>query len=80
MSASSVVLRLRATVAVAAVCFTYGLAAPEDARAQIGSDRYAAIVADARSGDVLGGTLHVQAIERADDGRHRPRAGLRRPP
>ena len=45
MSASSVVLRLRATVAVAAVCFTYGLAAPENARAQIGSDRYAAIVA-----------------------------------
>jgi D-alanyl-D-alanine carboxypeptidase len=53
MSASSVGTRIRATAAVAAVCFGYSIAAPAPARAQIGGDRYAAIVADARSGTVL---------------------------
>ena len=53
MSASSAVTRLRATVALALVCSIGGIAAPAPARAQIGGDRYAAIVADARSGNVL---------------------------
>ncbi len=51
MSASSVATRLRATAALAMVCFVYGTATP--ARAQIGGDRYAAIVADAQNGTVL---------------------------
>jgi D-alanyl-D-alanine carboxypeptidase len=37
--------------ALAAVCFSFGINAP--ARAQIGGERYAAIVADARNGTVL---------------------------
>jgi D-alanyl-D-alanine carboxypeptidase len=51
MSASSVATRLRATVACAGVCFVFGTVAP--AQAQIGGDRYAAIVADAQNGTVL---------------------------
>ncbi|GAA0583153.1 hypothetical protein GCM10009416_21930 [Craurococcus roseus] len=35
------------------VCFGFGIAAPAPARAQIGGDRYAAIVADAQNGSVL---------------------------
>ena len=53
MSASSAGTRLRAIAAFATVCFVHGVAAPTPARAQIGGDRYAAIVADAQSGTVL---------------------------
>jgi D-alanyl-D-alanine carboxypeptidase len=53
MSASSAGTRVRAIAALAIVCFVHGMAAPGTAQAQIGSDRYAAIVADAQSGNVL---------------------------
>ena len=53
MSASSAGTRIRATAALAAFCFGIGTYAAAPARAQIGGDRYAAIVADARSGSVL---------------------------
>jgi D-alanyl-D-alanine carboxypeptidase len=53
MSASNMGTRIRATAAVAFVCFGYNVAAPAPARAFIGGDRYAAIVADAQTGSVL---------------------------
>jgi D-alanyl-D-alanine carboxypeptidase len=40
-------------MAVATICFGFSVAVPAPARAQIGGDRYAAIVADAQSGTVL---------------------------
>jgi D-alanyl-D-alanine carboxypeptidase len=40
-------------MAFATICFGLSVAAPAPARAQIGGDRYAAIVADAQSGTVL---------------------------
>ena len=53
MSASRVVIRLGAKAAFATVCFGISIAAHAPAQAQIGSERYSAIVADARSGAVL---------------------------
>lgn len=53
MSASSVGTRIQAKAALALVCFGLGIAAPASTKAQIGGDRYAAIVADARNGTVL---------------------------
>jgi D-alanyl-D-alanine carboxypeptidase len=53
MSASRVGTRLGAKAAFAALCFVFSAATPIPARAQIGGERYAAIVADARSGTVL---------------------------
>jgi D-alanyl-D-alanine carboxypeptidase len=53
MPAISAAKRIRATAALAVVCFVHGTAAPSPARAQIGGDRYAAIVADAQNGAVL---------------------------
>jgi D-alanyl-D-alanine carboxypeptidase len=53
MSASKVVIRVRAKAAFATVCFGISMPMHAPARAQIGGERYSAIVADARSGAVL---------------------------